>query len=124
MTDMSAIVGAGFPRPTGWRTQPLRIPPSRLPFTCRPSGALGYFVIASFYKHAAPLGLKTDALTCRPPGALGYFVIASFYKHAAPLGLKTDALTCRPSGALGYFVIAPFYKHVAPLGLKAGSNRL
>ena len=30
MTDMSAIVGAGFPRPMGWETQPLRIPFSRL----------------------------------------------------------------------------------------------
>ena len=100
MTDMSAIVGAGFPRPTGWRTRPVRIPLPVFRITCRPSGALGYFVIAPFYKHAAPLGLKTDALTCRP-------------------SLKTDALTCRPSGALGYFVIAPFYKHVAPLGLNA-----
>ena len=30
-TDMSAIVGAWFPRPAGWGTQPLRIPRSRFP---------------------------------------------------------------------------------------------
>ena len=48
---------------------------SRITFhshTCRPSGALGYFVIAPGYKHAAPLGLNTSPLLTFP---LSHFLV-------------------------------------------------
>ena len=66
---MSAIVGAGFPRPTGWETQPLRLPLPR--FLASPSSHFplqhmsprwGFKVFAYpvCYKHVAPLGLNTS----------------------------------------------------------------
>ena len=63
VTDMPAIVGAGFPRPTGWETQPLRIPPPVFPFHelrshLSPLWGFKTFVYRVFYKHAAPLGLN------------------------------------------------------------------
>ena len=63
------IVGARFPRPLGWATQPLRI--QSLAFPVFPHVSR----ITFYVPHVAPLGL-------------GYMVAPVFYKHAAPLGLK------------------------------------
>ena len=67
--DTASIVGAWFPRPTGWGTQPLRI---QFRFSLRHCVKFPPRITRT---HVAPLGLW---LLDMPP----------CYKHVAPLGLK------------------------------------
>ena len=76
MPDMSAIVGAGFPRPTGWVTRPERMsvfpsaslrPCVKLCSICVYSRLAFSFHVSRFTFHAP---------TCRPAGALRYLFIA------------------------------------------------
>ena len=84
MTDVSAIVGAGFPRPMGWETQPLRIP---LP------------VFPVFFSRITHHGLYTcrPAINMSPLWGFKIFAYRVFYKHVAPLGLNTSPFLASPS---------------------------
>ena len=140
---MPAIVGAGFPRPMGWGTQPLWIPPfrfpvSRLPYdaaTCRPSGALVIWCMPPVYKHAAPLGLNAAQFSVRHPSqGLGFLArwvgepnrygfngaVASWFFSVFPFPV-IRIQTLRHVAPLGLWLLghAVCYKHAAPLGLKA-----
>ena len=118
---MSAVVGAGFPRPMGWGTQPLRIQPSRFLLypcnplilriliqtksTCRPSGAKGRSEFAGDrYVMSAvvgagfprPMGWGTQPLRIQPSRFLLYPCNPSIQR----ILIQTKS-TCRPSGAKG-----------------------
>ena len=91
-----------------------------------PRWGFGCLVYPVFYKHVAPLGLKTRFLSlCALCVSAVNFLLITYH----------ELFTCRPSGALvvwcipfsinmsplwgfGCLVYPVFYKHVAPLGLK------
>ena len=122
VADMSAIVGAGFPRPMGWRIQPLRIPPSRfpVPYPANPSipGEASGFRQPP---HCTPLecccwtNRRSIDITLRWSEKQSCF--------PAPLvrGEPLSSLLLTPTlHSAGVLLLdqSPFYRHVAPLGLK------
>ena len=120
-----SIVGARFPRPTGWGTQPLRIQLrlltfqfSYLPVHLSPLWGFRYLVYRACYKHVAPLGLNAGQFAARYP-SWGEFTSPSGLGNPTPTGSTVcDNTTLRSSGARGLDV-SRCYKHVAPLGLNA-----
>ena len=92
MTDMSAIVGAGFPRPTGWGTRPERIRFSRL----RP--CVLALNIPPILNPANPLILNILIQTTPTLHSAGVLFLdqSPFYRHYAPLERK-GILLSRPS---------------------------
>ena len=107
MTDMSAIVGAGFPRPMGWGTQPLRIRFSRL-------GPLRPCVFAlnipPIFNPANPLILNILIQTTPTLHSAGVLFLdqSPFYRHYAPLERKAIPLSRSLPFPLSHFPFPTF----------------
>ena len=83
----SPIVGAWFPSPTGWVTQPLRVQASPS-FFSPPLRSLRRCVLALKF-------LPVSRYHMSPLWGFGYLVCRVFYKHAAPLGLNAAQFAVR-----------------------------